>query len=84
MTDPLTDAVRRIKGLQEDVERLKAGQDEEGESRLLFAVQEAAVAADDVPDIREQTIDDGGVYSATYGTSSYNRPDSDTRRRRRS
>lgn len=46
MTDPLTDAVRRIKDLQEDVERLKSGQDEEGESRLLFSVQEQGVAAD--------------------------------------
>jgi hypothetical protein len=46
MTDGLTDAVRRLKGLQEDIERLKAGQDEEGEPRLLFSIQEQATATD--------------------------------------
>jgi hypothetical protein len=74
MTDPLTDAVRRIKGIQEDVERLKSGTDEEGEARLLFSVQEQAVADDDVTVDRgeTETVDDGGFYnSAGYDTSSY-------------
>jgi hypothetical protein len=48
MTDGLTDAVRRLKGLQEDIERLKSGQDEEGEPRLLFSAQEQAVAIDSI------------------------------------
>jgi hypothetical protein len=46
MTDPLTDAVRRLKELQQDVERLQSGQDEEGEPRLFFNAQEQAVGDD--------------------------------------
>ena len=46
MTDPLTDAVRRLKGLQEDVERLKAAQNEEGEPRIFIQEQDAARASD--------------------------------------
>jgi hypothetical protein len=40
MTDALTDAVRRIKKLQQDVERLKSSENEEGQPRLLFSIQE--------------------------------------------
>jgi hypothetical protein len=46
MTDELTDAVRRLKELQSDVERLKAARDQEGEPRLFFEASEAAVAID--------------------------------------
>jgi len=46
MSDPLTDAVRRLKQLQQDVERLKSAQDEEGEPRLLFQVSERATASE--------------------------------------
>jgi hypothetical protein len=46
MTDELTDAVRRLKELQTDVERLKASRDQEGVPRLLFQVTEAATVAD--------------------------------------
>lgn len=46
MTDPLTDAVRRLKQLQEEVERLKSGQNEEGEPRLLFQLQDRATASE--------------------------------------
>jgi hypothetical protein len=45
MTDPLTDAVRRLKKLQQDVERLQSAEDEEGEPRLFFTAQEQAQAA---------------------------------------
>jgi hypothetical protein len=48
MTDALTDAVRRIKQLQQDVERLKSSENEEGQPRLLFSVQEQTVADDAV------------------------------------
>jgi hypothetical protein len=44
MTDPLTDAVRRLKELQQDVERLQSGQEQEGEPRLFFQTQEEGVA----------------------------------------
>jgi len=50
MTDELTDAIRRLKGLQEDVERLKSADDQRGVPRLLFSQSETAVA-DDVPTI---------------------------------
>jgi len=46
MTDDLTDAVRRLKELQADVERLKAGDDQRGVPRLLFSQSETAVARD--------------------------------------
>ena len=46
MTDPLTDAVRRLKSLQEDVERLKAGRDQEGEPRIFLTEQESVDVAD--------------------------------------
>jgi hypothetical protein len=46
MTDPLTDAVRRLKELEQDVERLKSAENEEGEPRLIFNAQERAVAGE--------------------------------------
>jgi hypothetical protein len=46
MTDSLTDAVRRLKGLQADVERLKAERDQEGVPRLFFTAPEDALAVD--------------------------------------
>lgn len=55
MTDPLTDAVRRLKRLQQDVERLKAGQDEEGEPRLFVTEQDRAVARDE-SDVRSDDV----------------------------
>ena len=56
MTDPLTDAVRRLKALQEDVERLKAGRDQEGEPRIFLTEQDRGVATD-VFDLRAADID---------------------------
>jgi predicted membrane GTPase involved in stress response len=46
MTDALTDAVRRLKELQQDVERIKSGENEEGQPRLLFSVQEQTITED--------------------------------------
>jgi hypothetical protein len=46
MTDPLTDAVRRLKELQQDVERLQSSQDEAAQPRLFFTTQEQATADD--------------------------------------
>jgi hypothetical protein len=75
MTDPLTDAVKRLKGLQADVERLKSGQNEEGEPRLLFQIQEAAVADESVALAAGPATDDTGAYnSASYSTHTYNNP----------
>jgi len=56
MTDPLTDAVKRLKRLQQDVERLKAGQDEEGEPRLFVTAQEVAVASDSIEIAAEDVL----------------------------
>ena len=47
MTDPITDAVRRLKELQEDVERLKAGRDEEGEPRVYISERDRSTATDE-------------------------------------
>jgi|APHM01.1.fsa_nt_gi hypothetical protein len=66
MTDALTDAVRRIKGLQADIERLKAAQDEEGEPRLFFVEDELVTVANTV------TLDCGGLEDdAVYGDATY-------------
>ena len=56
MTDPITNAVRRIKTLQEDVERLKAGRDDEGEPRVFIAEQDRGVATDTI-NLRASDID---------------------------
>jgi len=53
MTDELTDAVRRLKELQADVERLKAGDDQRGIPRLLFSQSETVVGRDR-PDTRSR------------------------------
>jgi hypothetical protein len=75
MTDALTDAVRRIKGLQEDIERLKAGQDEEGEPRLFFTTQEQARARETTTVREQRAIEDEGHYNSVgYLTASYNDP----------
>jgi aspartyl-tRNA synthetase len=55
MTDELTDAVRRLKELQADVERLKAGDDQRGVPRLLFSQSETAVGRDR-PDTRSRDV----------------------------
>jgi len=48
MTDELTDAVRRLKELQADVERLKAGDGQRGVPRLLFSQSETGVGRDQI------------------------------------
>jgi hypothetical protein len=64
MTDPLTDAVRRLKELQQDVERLQSAEDEEGEPRLFFTSQEQAQATDktrigpDLPAFEQANVTD--------------------------
>jgi hypothetical protein len=73
MTDELTDAVRRLKELQSDVERLKAARDQEGEPRLFFETSEIASATDRQADLRLQRTVVGASYgSAGYNTSTYN------------
>jgi len=64
MTDPLTDAVRRLKGLQEDVERLKAAQNEEGEPRIFLQEQDAARASDALS-LRAADI---GIFESARGS----------------
>jgi hypothetical protein len=72
MTDGLTDAVRRIKQLQNDVERLKSAENEEGEPRLIFNAQERATATDQQTDLRKQREISGSVDDGRYSTSLYN------------
>jgi hypothetical protein len=72
MTDELTDAVRRLKELQADVERLKAGDDQRGVPRLLFSQSETAVGRDAQADIRNQrTVEDGFYNAAGYNVATY-------------
>ena len=63
MSDALTDAVRRLKALREDVERLKAAQNEEGEVRLFFPFEDRAEASDTV-DVRGPEITAADVAAA--------------------
>jgi len=46
MTDGLTDAVRRIKGLQRDVEQLKSAREQEGVPLIVLQSAEQAAASD--------------------------------------
>jgi hypothetical protein len=46
MSNEITRAVRKLRGLKEDVERLKSGRDEEGETRILRLVTDRAVVSD--------------------------------------
>jgi len=72
MTDELTDAVRRLKELQADVERLKAGDDQRGVPRLLFSQSETAVGDDQQSDLRKQrTVEDGFYNTAGYTVATY-------------
>jgi len=87
MTDELTDAVRRLKELQADVERLKAGDDQRGVPRLLFSQSETAVASErveiiaadlqqaDVAEARDAQTDlrkQRTVEDGFYNTAGYN------------
>jgi hypothetical protein len=65
MTDPLTDAVRRIKQLQNDVERLKSAENEEGEPRLFFNTQERAVATETIKIGPDETQSEIAVATET-------------------
>jgi|APHM01.1.fsa_nt_gi hypothetical protein len=74
MTDPLTDAVRRLKRLQENVERLESRENVETEPRLLFDQLDVATANDSAT-LQGTSVDDGGFYNSVgYTTSSYNDP----------
>jgi len=64
MTDDLTDAVRRLKELQADVERLKAGDDQRGVPRLLFSQSETAVASDRQSELRLRDLQQSDVATA--------------------
>jgi len=87
MTDELTDAVRRLKELKADVERLKAGDDQRGVPRLLFSQSETAVASErveiiaadlqqaDVAEARDAQTDlrkQRTVEDGFYNTAGYN------------
>jgi len=74
MTDPLTDAVRRLKGLQEDIERLKAAQDQEGEPRLFFEQAERVLVSDVTRTRKQRTLEESGIYGQVgYNTSTIDR-----------
>jgi len=64
MTDDLTDAVRRLKELQADVERLKAGDDQRGVPRLLFSQSETAVASDRQSELTLRDLQQSDVAEA--------------------
>jgi len=64
MTDELTDAVRRLKELQADVERLKAGDDQRGVPRLLFSQSETAVGSDQQSELTLRDLQQSDVAKA--------------------
>lgn len=67
MTDHLTEAVRRLRQLQEDVERLKQARN--GEIRELRSVSDTAVCDDDVAIGADAAVDERTVTAdaATTG-----------------
>jgi len=64
MTDELTDAVRRLKELQADVERLKAGDDQRGVPRLLFSQSETGVGRDRQSELTLRDLQQSDVATA--------------------
>lgn len=70
MTDPITDAVRRLKRLQQDVERLKAGTNEGGVPRVLRQLTDDTTAADTVETGPSAAVDDPTVATDTVATGS--------------
>lgn len=68
MTDHLTEAVRRLRQLQEDVERLKSGGDQ-GEVRELRRVDETTDCDDDVEVGADASVDETTEASETATTT---------------
>ena len=58
MSNEITRAVRKLRGLKEDVERLKSGRDEEGETRILRLVTDRAVVSDVVSTAKDAIVTD--------------------------
>jgi len=58
MTDDLTRAVKKLRGIQQDVERLKAARDEAGEVRFLRQTLDRCETDDSVDVDPDATVDD--------------------------
>jgi hypothetical protein len=65
MTDGLTDAVRRIKGLQRDVEQLKSAREQEGVPLIVLQSAEQAVASDAQAGLVNSDLKNVDVATAT-------------------
>jgi len=64
MTDALTDAIRRVKELQQDVERLKSS-GKQGQPRLLFVTAEQSRTSDINAEIQSRRdVSSVGAYNA--------------------
>lgn len=63
MTDDITEAVRRLRSVQMQVERLKGG--DKGNVRNLRAVDDVVAADDDVTVSELTTVDTIAKYDAT-------------------
>jgi len=68
MTDPITDAVRRIKRLQQDVERLKSGTNERGVPRVLRQLTDDTAIDDTVETGPAAAVDDSIVATDSVTT----------------
>ncbi|MFB1066436.1 hypothetical protein [Natrinema sp. H-ect4] len=69
MSNEITRAVRKLRGLQEDVERLKSGRDEEGETRILRLVTDRAVISDVVSTAKDAIITDEVTVTDAISTA---------------
>jgi len=68
MSSDLTEAVRRLRGLKEDVERLKAARDEEGELRYLRQITDTTQASDAVDVGPDAAVEDATQASDDVST----------------
>lgn len=70
MTDQdLRRAAKLVRGLQEDVERLKAARDEEGEVRFFRLVEDDTTTGDAVAVGPDADVEDGTASDDTVATS---------------
>lgn len=71
MSDDLTEAVKRLLELKEDVERLKGATDEEGEVRILRVVQDDTTTGEAVNSrLNDAEVTDGTETGDSVTSSS--------------
>lgn len=69
MSNEITRAIRKLRGLKEDVERLKSGTDEEGQTRFLRLITDRIVVSDLVSTGKDAIVLDEVTVSDAVSTA---------------